>query len=113
MNRTLDADEALCHRSVSPKTLCYTGHTLPEQRGWIVPQSTVPFIQTNHFGYFSSSFKRRSICLVGGAESLSLPSKAVPCARPVDPLRRNARFGTSLFLHPLPIPQMLTRITTA
>jgi hypothetical protein len=69
-------------------------------------------IQANHYGYFSFSFKRRSICLVGGAESLSLPSRVVLCARPVDPLRRNVRFGTSLFLHPLAIPQMLTRITT-
>ncbi len=36
---------------------------------------------------------------MGGAESPSLPSKAVPCARPVDLLRHRARFGTSLFLH--------------
>ena len=34
-------------------------------------------------------------------ESPSLPSKAVPYARPVDPPRRSARFGTSLFLHSL------------
>jgi len=32
MNRTVDADEAVCHRSVSPETLGYTGYTLPDQR---------------------------------------------------------------------------------
>ena len=32
MNRTVDADEAVCHRSVSSKILGYTGYTLPDQR---------------------------------------------------------------------------------
>ncbi len=56
-------------------------------------------IRENNCYLFFSSFRRRSICPVGGVESPSLPSKAVPYARPVDPPRRSARFGTSLFLH--------------
>ena len=102
IHRAVDADEALCHRSVPPEILCYTGHTLPEQRRWIIPQSTVLFRRITMV-ILSFSFKRQSICLVGDVESLSLPSKVVLCARPVDPLRRNARFGASLFLHSLAI----------
>ena len=43
------------------------------------------------------SFRQPSICLVGGAESPSSLSKAVPCVRPADLRPRSAQFGLFLF----------------
>src|SRR5580692_467335 len=58
------------------------------------------------FVFLFSSFRQRFMCLVGGAERPSFPSKAVPCAQLADPLQHSARFGT-FFFGGFPIPQAL------
>jgi hypothetical protein len=93
--RPAGADEAAHYRCVSAETFSFARDTLRDQRKGPLLKTTFPLTRILFFIFsLRLSFKRQSICLAAGAESLSLLNKVVPCARIADHLQPNAQFGS-------------------